>query len=213
MKLSTVQSGQVVRNTKNGSHYRFERIERGKARIFPLELFPTGLLLSKSTPTLVDGDIDVVVIGPWTEDMVVEGTPTHSRSVYERELLKEQIRLVELREAYDALPSNGKGRTSRGSWQNKVKNCAMRVDMLQRGLGFVPTAAATVTVEQTDTAIFTHGQLVQAPSGRIAKIVQLTPMGNTTYAKVATVFRGARIEANLPCEVLRDAQQSRLCSC
>lgn len=213
MKLSTVQSGQVVRNTKNGSHYRFERIERGKARIFPLELFPTGLLLSKSTPTLVDGDIDVVVIGPWIEDMVVEGTPTHSRSVYERELLRKQICLVELRDAYDALPSNGKGRQSRGSWQNKVKNCAMRVDMLQRGLGFVPTTAATVTVEATDVAAFSRGQLVQAPSGRIAKIIKLTPMGNTMYAKVATVFRGARIEANLPCEVLRDAQQSRLCSC
>lgn len=213
MKLSTVQAGQVVRNTKNGSHYRFERIERGRARIFPLELFPTGLLLAKSTPTIVDGDIDVVVIGPWVEDMVVEGPPTHSRKVYEKELLREQIRLVELRAAYDELPSSGKGTLSRGSWANKVKNCAMRVDMLQRGLGFVATTTVTATVETMATPLFDRGQLVQAPSGRIGKVMSLMPMGDTTYATVATMFQGQRIEANLPCEVLRDAQRSRLCSC
>lgn len=213
MKLATVQPGQVVRNTKNGNHYRFERIERGRARIFPLELFPTGLLLAKSTPTIVDGDIEVVLVGPWIENMVVEGAPTRSRKVYEKELLRKQILLVELRSDYDALPSSGIGVVSRGSWANKVKNCAIRVDMLQRGLGFVPTTTATVAVEFTATPQFSRGQLVQAPSGRIGKVMKLIPMGDTTYAKVATVFRGHRIEANLPCEVLRDAQQSRLCSC
>ncbi len=213
MKLSTAQPGQVVRNTKNGSFYRFERIERSRARIFPLELFPTGLLLAKSTPTLVDGDIDVAVIGAWIEDMVVEGSPTHSRKVYEKELICEQIRLVELRVAYAELPPSGTGKFSRGSWANKVKNCAMRVDMLQRGLGFVPTTTATVTVESTALPLFARNQLVQVPSGRIAKVMKLVPMGDTTYARVATVFNGARVEASLPCEVLRSAQLSRLCSC
>lgn len=213
MKISSAQTGQVVRNTRNSSHYRFERMERGKARIFPLELFPTGLLLAKSTPTLVEPDLDVVTVGAWHEDMVVAGTPKHSRKVYERELLREQQRLIELYAQYEQLPSSGKGKLSRGSWANKIKSCEIRVKMLERGLGFVPTEAITATVEPTVAPRFIRGGLVQVPSGLIARVEGLKPMGDTTYATVTTIFRGNRVQAALPCEVLRDAQVSRLCSC
>lgn len=201
-----------MRNTANGSHYRFERIEAGRVRIRPLELFPNGLLIAKPTPTTVDPDIDVIVVGAWTEQMVVEGKPSSSRRVYENELVRLEGELVELEAAYLLLPVNGKGKESRGSWANKVKCCRARIETLKLGLGFVDaTAKLEVRAEPEDIA-FEKDQIVQLPSGRAATVDGFQPMGDQTYVKVHTVYNGTTIKAALPAEVLRCASQARVCT-
>lgn len=187
-------------------------MEAGRARIWPLELFPNGLLIAKSTPTTVDPDIDVVVLGAWRDDMVVEGKPSSSRKVYENELVKAEALLVELVEAYEALPVNGKGKESRGSWANKVKSCRMRVDTLKRGLGFIgETAKLTIRKDEADPG-FKLEQIVQLPSGRAAQVAGFQPVGDQTYVRVTTRYNGEAIQAALPAEVLRCASLARVCT-
>lgn len=212
MKLSQAKRDQVVRNVRNGSHYRMERMERGKVRIYSLELFPTGLLIPKPTPTVVEPDLEVVLIGPYVEGMTVEGKPTKSRKVYEKELLARERELAELRVTYEELPRSGVGALSRGSWANKVKAAETRVRTLKTGLGFVPSSSQQAVAIVDEEPRFSRGQKVQVPSGRLGLVMGLQPMGDTIYASVKTVFQGATVEASLPCEVLRDAQQSRLCT-
>lgn len=212
MKLATATQGQVVRNTANGSHYRFERHEAGRVRIRPLELFPNGLLIAKPTPTTVDPDIDVIVIGSWSEQMLVEGKPSNSRRVYERELIKLEGELVELEIAYELLPVSGKGKLSRGSWANKVKCCRERIVVLKRGLGFVDETAKLTVRDQREDVAFKKNQIVQLPSGRAAKVAGFQPVGDQTYVRVVTSFNGRTIKAALPADVLRCASQARVCT-
>lgn len=209
MKLVSATQGQVVRNTNNGSHYRHDRIEKGKVRIWPLELFPTGLLIPKPTPTLVDPDIDVQVIGPWHDPMMVEGRPKHSRAVYERELAQKLADLSFLEAAYERLPTSGTGKQSRGSWANKLKNVRSRIETLQRGLGFEGEGVKreVARIESAMAALQVMG-LVQLPSGRPAKIVSMTGL----TARVVVMSNGAPIEAPLPCSVLRPWSDSRVCT-
>lgn len=212
MKLASAKADQVVRNTNNASHYRFERLERGKARIWPLELFPNGLLISKPTPTLVESDINVAVIGMWTEDMVVEGKPSCSRRVYENELVKLELRMVELEAGYELLPAAGKGKQSRGSWKNKLNNCEARIVTLKRGLGFVDSTLMMHAQVEDAALDLKKNDKVQMPSGRIGAVVGFQPMGDQTYVKVKTMLKQVIVTAAVPYEVLRPAHQARFCT-
>lgn len=211
MKLASAQAGQVVRNVKNGSHYRFERLERGKVRIWPLELFPNGRLIVKPTPTLVEADIEVVFIAPWSDDLVVEGKPSKSRAVYERQLIARERELLELRAEYDRLPKSGKGHASRGSFANKVKSAEIRVRTLKLGLGFTGRKAVHEPTVPLDSS-YQPGEVVQVPSGRMAVIVSFAPMGDTIYAMIRMRIRGSIVETGVPYEILRPQSQSRLCT-
>lgn len=197
MKLSAAREGQVVRNANNGSHYRYERPEKGRIRIYPLEHFPNGLLIAKPTPTIIDPDIDVVLVGQWHPDMVVAGKPTHSRAKYEAELSRREVELVELLAAYDELPVNGKGKQSRGSHQNKIKNCRSRVGVLQRGLEERTEVAVLVEAETVGLAFRAH-DIVQLPSGLPAKVQR-----GGVMTTVMTRFKGSLVEMAVPAEVLR----------
>lgn len=208
MKLVSATQGQVVRNTNNGSHYRHDRLEKGKVRIWPLELFPTGLLIPKPTPTLVDPDIEVLVIGPWHDGMAVEGRPKHSRAVYERELLAKREELVLLEEAYDELPVGGVGRQSRGSWANKIKNCRSRIVTLEAGLGFEGQEPRETAKAEDLLATLKVQAMVQLPSGRPGRITAM----RGSVATVICISQGAPIEAPLPCEVLRPWSDARVCT-
>lgn len=212
VKLASAQPDQVVRHARNGSHYRFERLERGRARIWPLELFPNGLLISKPTPTLIDADIEVVLIGDWADDMVVEGKPSASRRVYENELVRLEALLIEYEQAYEALPPSGVGVQSRGSWANKVKCTRSRIEVLKRGLGFVDQSNAVQAQVEHAAVGWSIGQFAQIPSGRIAEITGFRAMGDQTYVTIRTRVNGGFIEASIPNEVLRPAHFSRLCT-
>ena len=212
MKLSAAKPGQVVKNSRNGSFYRFERIERGKARIWPLELFPTGLLLSKPTPTLVECDIQVDVVGAWADPMVVEGKPTHSRGVYENELCRLELELTVLHEQYEALPVNGKGKQSRGSFANKVKNVEMRLVTLKRGLGFSGSENARHTAVPRVKPRFAVRAFVLVPSGRPAQVMSLHRVGGGTYASLRISGMDGMTTAKVPVEVLRPYAESTLCT-
>lgn len=200
MKLASVQAGVVVRNTRNGSFYRFEKMEKGKARIWPLELFPTGLLISKPTPTLIDQEIEVEVVGPWHDRMVVEGKPSHSRRVYENELVKLRAKLVELQRDYANLPVGGKGKLSKGSWANKLKNVQMRMETLKLGLGFSgdDTAMRVPTVKVKHP--FKLQGYVLTPSGGRGRVLAYRKVGSGTYA---TLQLADDVQVGVPVEILR----------
>lgn len=213
MKLASAQAGQVVRNATNGSHYRFDCLERSKARIRPMELFPTGLLIPKPTDTLVQPDLEVVLIGAWHEDMTVEGKPSHSQVAYEVELAQRREAIVLLEAAYEELPQNGKGKLSRGSWANKIKNCKSRITTLERGLGLDDGGPVTTPQHVQVAAIvpdYSSGDLVQVPSGRPALVLATTITAGAAYAQVRTAFEGRALEAPVPCEVLRPWSEARL---
>jgi hypothetical protein len=223
MRLGGASQDDVVQNTGNRSFYRFERLERGRARIRPLELFPNGRLMPKPTDTLVDADLVVALVGPWAESMVVEGAPTHGRAHYEKEL-QERVELLSSLEAdYDLLPKNGVGRQSRGSWANKVKNCKARIETLQAGLA-EPEAGAEIrrAAREDGPADLGLRDLVQLPSGRPGLILGFEVVGRVRYATVRCRAREqaaddfdaamALLEAPVPVDVLRPWSTSALCT-
>jgi hypothetical protein len=213
LRLVDGSTGQVYRNDNNGSFYRYEgQVADQRVRIFSLELFPNGLLISKPTPTTVGGDIEVTLVGPWREDMVVQGRSRRSRRALEDELVRLERQLPELLRQYDELSRSGTGEQSRGSFANKIKSTRLRIDTLKRGLGFVGAAAVVSPVIQSADVGWQTGQRAQVPSGRIAVIEGFVPMGDTVYAQLKTVFQGAAVMAALPCEVLRPAREARLCT-
>lgn len=213
MKLASARQGQVVRNTRNGSFYRFEGLQQGRVRILPLELFPNRLLLEKPTPTTVNADLEVEVIGDWEDGMVVEGKPGASRGVYERELLRLEQELPELLATYEGLPKAGKGHESRGSWANKVKCCRQRIATLKRGLGFIGDSVALVARVEKPTIAVRAGDLVLMPSGRAAQVTaKPVVVGDQLYAPLRMMVADQALTAMAPVEVMRPWADARLCT-
>jgi hypothetical protein len=206
LKLSQCTEGQVVRNANNGNHYRYERPERSRIRIRPLELFPNGILIPKPTDTHVDPDIEVQLLGDWCHGMAVEGKPTHCRATYERELAKCLLDLDTLRIAYDLLPPAGKGKESRGSWANKIKNCDGRIAVLRAGLEERLDLAPKLSIKVERRTHFRHRDIVQLPSGLPAKILQI----RGTNVTVLTRSLGETYVGTVPVEILRPWAQARL---
>lgn len=213
MRLSSATENDVVRNTNNGSFYRFARPERSRARIRPLELFPNGRLIPKSTDTLVDSDLDVALVGPWHDTMVVEGRPSHTRVHYESELSRQVEYLAVLEIGYDELPVNGTGKLSRGSWANKIKNCRARIEMLTAGLadpdGRVQIERAELEHRMPDLEV---QDVVLLPAGRPGLILDTMLVGTAQYATVQTRLGNTVLRAPVPMEVLRPWAHSHLCS-
>jgi hypothetical protein len=210
MKLSAASEGQVVRNARNGSFYRYERPERGRVRIQPLELFPNGMLIAKPTPTVVDADLEVALVGDWHEGMRAEGKPSHGREAYERELAACEAELVELLAAYELLPVNGTGKQSRGSWSNKIKNHRSRVEVLKLGLSEPDEdeVRAQSAVEKQAPAFRAH-DLALLPSGRAGEVLGVR-MGTATVRVLWSKLPG--LQAQVPLEVLRPWSQAHVCT-
>lgn len=213
MRLGSAGEDDVVRNTNNGSFYRFARLEKSRARIRPLEHFPNGCLIPKPTDTLVDSDLMVALIGPWHDGMVVEGNPTHGRVHYETELTEQIEKLVGLEIAYEALPVGGVGKQSRGSWANKLKNTRMRIEVLEAGLAEHETE---VRIEKPmDEVILPRLALrdvVQLPSGLPAQILDFSKVGVVPYARVRTRSQMGVLEGSMPLSVLRPWAMAHLCT-
>ena len=175
MKLREATEGQVVRNERNGSYYRFERMEGTRCRIRPLELFPNGLLIAKPTDTIVEADLGVELMGAWNDEFVVSKIPSRIRKRYEAELIAKRELLTTLdKEAELIAPKE------RGSHANKVKAVTDRVMVIERGL---QERAAQVGVEQVIArmAELQVGSLVRLPSGRPALLVRLEERDGDVY--------------------------------
>lgn len=210
MRLAAAAPGHVVRNSANGRFYLFEHMERGRARIYPLELFPNGLLIPKPAPTLVEADMQVVQVGPWEDGLVVEGKPSNDRAAYEQELLRVELELQSLLEAYDELPRDGKGKLSRGSHANKIRAKKIRIDALRRGLGLAGRAPAPSKAEpELEWPRERDG--VQLPSGLPAIVLALRPVGDAIYARCRTSLRGIAMEVDAPSDVLRPLASASIC--
>ena len=212
MRLRSAEPESVVKNVGNGSFYRFERPDRGRARIRPLELFPNGRLIAKPADTLVDAALEVLLVGPWRDGMVVEGSPAHARARYEAELAARLIELVELEDVYDSLPVNGTGRQSRGSWANKVSNCRRRIADIRAGLEDLGEVEAQ-SVEPEAVALDLRARdVVLLPSGAPGLILRTYATSRGRYAKVRARGAAALVEAPVPLAVLRPWSDSRLCT-
>jgi hypothetical protein len=214
MKLGSATDGDVVQNVSNRSFYRFARLERSRARIRPLEHFPNGRLIPKPTDTLVDADLVVALVGPWSEGMVVEGSPTHQRPHYEKELQERVELLSHLEAAYEALPRGGTGRQSRGSWANKVNNCRARVATLQAGLEELDEGTRVQkAAKEKAPPVLALRDLVQLPSGRPGLILSFERVGGIRYAHVRTRLPATgQMVAPVPIGVLRPWSDSQLCT-
>ena len=206
MKLYTALPGQVCRNVDNGSHYRYERPERGRVRIYPLELFPNGRLIPKPTPTIVSPDLEVMSVGFWVENMQVEGKPDHTRATYERQLADKRAELVRLEAAFLALPASGVGKLSRGSWANKLKNCRHRISTLELGLAELTEDQIQVVHADRVLPSFHRRDLIQLPSGRPGRIERV--LG--PQAEVLTYFGGTTMTAKIPVAALHPWSEARL---
>lgn len=168
MRLEQAREGQVVRNTRNGHFYRFVRREGRRVRIRPLELFPNGLLQEKTTDTIVESDLDVVLVGAWTDTLYVKVRFGKTRATFERELAKLRVKLERLEAEALVIPPK-----ERGSHANKVKSVAGRVQTLERGLADRPDDAEFTPISTGEVAdpVFKDGQTVITPSGRLATVV------------------------------------------
>lgn len=220
MRLSAAGTDDVVRNRRNKSFYRFERAEGERSRIWPLELFPNGLLIPKSQPTIVDADLEVDPVAQWQDDLVVEGKPNKPRAKYEIELEDAEARLLMLQEAYDLLPSNGVGVQSRGSHANKIKAVQARIANIKRGLGEIVAiplpygrylddvvdAAAKLQVDHVPIPQYLPKTLVQLASGLPG--VVLAQHG--AAIQVGTRWQGYRVTATVPAETVRPWALARL---
>lgn len=215
MRLGTAEDGDVVRNVSNGSFYRFGRLERGRARIRPLEHFPNGRLIPKPMDTLVDAGLTVQAVGPWHDGMAVEG-PTRPRLRYESELTDLRGRLIELEAGYAELPVNGTGRLSRGSWMNKIKNARARIATVEAGLAPTEALAEAVVQDAAGPAIRAR-DVVLLPSGRLGLVMSTNGRGAVPSARVR-VRNGTGAQASLfeipgvPLAVLRPLLDAQLCT-
>lgn len=206
MKLSAASPGQVCRNLDNGSHYRYERPERGRVRIYPLELFPNGRLIPKPTPTIVSPDLEVLGVGFWVDDMQVEGKPDHTRATYERQLADKRSELLVLEAGFLALPASGIGKLSRGSWANKLKNCRQRIDTLEFGLAELTEEQVQIVQADRVPSPFRRRDLIQLPSGRPGRIERMLGV----QAEVLTLFEGNTMVAKIPVSALHLWSDARL---
>lgn len=166
----------MVRNCRNGSYYRFERMEGTRCRIRPLELFPNGLLIAKPTDTIVEPDLQVDEVGEWSEEFVVADVPSHVLKRCKAELeLKREVYSELQKEAELVAPK------ARGSHANKVKAVADRIATLERGL---QERATQAPVEQVVArmAELQVGSLVRLPSGRPALLLRLEEKDGDVYA-------------------------------
>jgi hypothetical protein len=201
MQLQEAGPMLVVENQSSGTFYRTtEIVQRAKSRIRPLELFPTGLLIPKSTDTLVATTTVVRQICRWQEPVRVEGKPTHTRDYYEAELVERQQELEKLQTRYAELPKSGRGHLSRGSHANKILACTRRIETLYEGLGMRESMTEALSP-------FTKGDRILLPSGMFGTFVRAHQMGDVGYAAVKV----AGTEHLIPVELLRDAEQHRLC--
>lgn len=189
MQLSDSSAGDVLRNLSNSSFYRFERPERDKVRIRPLELFPNGLLIAKSTDTLVNSDLVVELIGTWSDGMVVTGVRGRSRATYEKEL--EQCTLqLEVLEAEILVAHERPG--GLGSHMNRVKASRNRIRALKAGLEDLQIEPIQIDMGQMTAPPFKLKQVVVMPSGLPALFLGLLPQQGHLLATVATRALGSK---------------------
>lgn len=207
LRLIDVDTEMVVQNSRNGSYYRHEGPSGDRARIRPLERFPNGLLIAKSQPTIVDAHLDVVLVAPWDEQLVVEGgKPSQSSDKYAIELAGLEAKLAAMEAEYEALPKDGVGQQSRGSYANKLKATHTRITNIRRGLGDVEAHVFVRTnhtprrrLAPIQTGAFALQSLVQLPSGLPALVLSSSAPEST----VRTRYMNQLIEATVPNPVLR----------
>lgn len=208
VRLDAANEGDVVRNCKNGSYYRYERPEKNRSRIRPLELFPNGLLIPKSADTIVEPTLEVDAVGRWSEDtedfFVNTEVPAKVRQAYADELEAKTQQLVQVEQEMLTVDNSHGGR---GSHANKIKAVARRVQSLERGLADRPKDVKIQkhTASKAQAA-FRLKDLVQLPSGRPAIVLSADP----TLIGIMTKTAGGPIRTSVPAALLRPLEHRHL---
>lgn len=166
MQLRDATAGQVVRNCRNLRFYRYIRAEGQRVRIRPLELFPNGLLQEKTTDTIVESDLEVELVGDWSEGLYIESKGGRGRVAYEREL----ARLVEQEEALLAEAETIDPK-ERGSHANKVKSVVDRLKVVRQGLAEPPEDRKLCKVRKDRKGASVVATSMQLPSGLPARVL------------------------------------------
>ncbi len=196
-----------MRNCRNGSYYRYERPEKSRSRIRPLELFPNGLLIPKSADTIVEPKLEVKLVGRWTDEFFVEPTmPEKVKSAFAEELDHKRVQLAELEAQMATVDPNAHG--GRGSHANKIKAVARRVESLERGLVARPKDTAIqkgATVKTT--CAFKLRDYVQLPSGLPAIVLGTEGQSVQIGTKTRT---GAVLKQPVPAQMLRPLEHRHL---
>jgi hypothetical protein len=175
MRLSEVPEQHVVQNISSRAFYRMERCEADRVRIRPLEPFWNGRIIEKTTDTIVEADIEVTLVAPWSPDMIVDvtGAQVKRPDTLRRELAKLEGKLSELESA--DIPPKG-----RGSHANKVKNVRHRITVLLAGLEPpVANSANAPVMAAVELPKYSQGQAVLLSSGRIARFLEFVSVSAT----------------------------------
>lgn len=207
MRLEHGVPGTVYQNEGNGSYYVFVQTlpQKNAARIWPLEVFPNGLLIKKPMRTNVPMSAEVTKVGEWSEDLIVRKRP--DSEPFRQELVSLHLKLKEHLEVYARLDPSGKGKLSRGSYRNKIINVERRIAALRKGLGL---DQVTETVCSTR---FKKGDEARLPSGQTALVRGFAVVGGETYVKVKLPQSPRSAKATLVPQELLSAPAGRFLSC
>jgi hypothetical protein len=203
MRLSESRQGDVVKNCRNHSFYRYEKPESNRTRIRPLELFPNGLLIEKSADTIVESSLEVNLVGRWSHEFFVdEPAAERLRSSYHTEWRRKQEELVVL-EA-EMLTIDPK---SRGSHANKVKAVARRVRSLEMGLAERSKDATVIaSIANSIGPLWRARDFVQLPSGLPAIVIG----ARDSLIEICTKTPQGRIVVQLQSDCLRPLEHRNL---
>lgn len=165
VKLSEASEGDVVKNKRNGSYYRYEHPESNRTRIRPLELFPNGLLIPKSADTIVESNLEVEMMGQWSEEFYVQDESAERLKTSFRAEFVQKREILKVLEA-ELLTIDPNKHGGRGSHVNKIKAVARRVESLERGLAErsedVQIANSSADIQ---SPLWEPKDFVQLPSG------------------------------------------------
>lgn len=211
MKLGDGTHGDVVRNRRNGSYYRYEQPESLRTRIRPLELFPNGRLIPKSADTIVESTLEVDLVGRWPEDeeigfFVDDDGAERLRQPAEAELTRKQEELTTLEAEMLTIDPNAHG--GRGSHANKIKAVARRVESLENGLAKrSKDVKLAVSLAEDAGPAWATKSIVQLPSGLPA--IVLGAIGNQVNIATKT-SAGMVINRSLDPSLLRPIEHRHL---
>lgn len=208
VRLADASQGDVVRNQKNGSYYRYERPDSNRTRIRPLELFPNGLLIPKSADTIVEPHLEVEYVGRWSEAFFVDTEVSEKgKRQFTEELTAKRDQLTQLEAEMATVDPNAHG--GRGSHVNKIKAVARRVESLERGLAARPKDVEVQKRAATklDDVIFQPKSFAQLPSGLPAMVIA----NEANLVKIGCKGKdGEVIRCTVPPQTLRPLEHRHL---
>lgn len=164
MKLGDTKPDQIVKNTGNRRLYKMVENLEDRTRIRPLEIFPNGLVVQKPTDTIVASDIDVQVIGLWTDEKLIRVVGVKKQTEpFLKELATRRDKLAVLEAEL--------GVSNKGAHAMKLMAIRTRIETLERGLKPIRTKKLIqISMEAIDIVPDQVGANVRLANGSICQV-------------------------------------------